>query len=420
MMSQEIIAGRLKNAMGLHVETVGMVTITNAIARRMRLHDIRSHDEYLAMLETTPGELQELIEAVIIPETWFFRDESPYHYIAGFVRQRIQDKGLLPVNILSIPCSTGEEPYSIAMVLDAANISPDLYRIEAVDISRPSLEKARTGHYRKNSFRSSNLAFVDRYFNKHDDYYEIRADIRGRINFRHGNILDNDFSRLQHAYDVVLCRNLLIYFDTETQARVFASLATILKANGRLILGHAETHHATECGFIPLGREHPYIFIKSENNEPGLRPSRDKRTPGIVCPRPLDRPDRPAYKPFADVTPRFPRHNEQEQDNRLSQAFAMANGGDTEAARALCLQLINDENGNADAYYLLGLLSDLAADRESAEQYLRKAIYLDPEHYEALVQLSILSTQNGNIETANRFKQRAERVMDRRDTGGAS
>ena len=118
-MSRKLIAERLKKSMGLHAPTVGMVTVSSAIDRRMRACNISDDAQYLSLIIATPSEINELIEEVIIPETWFFRENQPYEYVLDYFQEQPASK---KINILSIPCSTGEEPYSIAMLLIDNNI----------------------------------------------------------------------------------------------------------------------------------------------------------------------------------------------------------------------------------------------------------------------------------------------------------
>ena len=125
---------------------------------------------YLRRLQTSLAELEELIELVVVPETWFFSDRKPFTFLEHYVKSEWlpnRNNGIL--RLLSIPCSTGEEPYSLAMLLLNAGLTPDKFRIDAVDISKKALLKATNAVYNQNSFRGEDLPQRERYFQQTAD-----------------------------------------------------------------------------------------------------------------------------------------------------------------------------------------------------------------------------------------------------------
>jgi chemotaxis protein methyltransferase WspC len=150
----------LKEMMGLDSATVGSATVERAVRIRMARVGVDRREDYWQQLRSSKAELQELIEAVVVPETWFFRDPAAF---TALVRLAVaESRPPTPANVLrllSIPCSTGEEPYSIVMALFDGGFSPEQIQVDAVDISARALFQAKHGVYGSNSFRGQNLVF---------------------------------------------------------------------------------------------------------------------------------------------------------------------------------------------------------------------------------------------------------------------
>lgn len=414
-MSREMIAKRLKSAMGLHTPTVGMVTISSAIGRRMHALNIASEEEYYSLICADENELKELIEAVIIPETWFFRDKQPYAYLLYYVKKNYSHNKGDPVRILSAPCSTGEEPYSIAMMLMDNNYVSNDYQIDAIDIGEKLIEHARQGIYRKHSFRTEDLSFVDRYFTRNNTTFVIDTHVRDAVNFQYANILDESFKPGAGIYDIILCRNLLIYFDAATQQQVFETLDRLLKPDGILILGHAETCYNSNDLFAPAAGSSSYAHIKTASIKKSGQPTTEHVSTQKNRPLLPDRSAPVKARPFTDVTAITRKQPEDavcdEQD--LDLAYKLANKGKLKEALNLCKHHIDSERFSARAHYLIGLIHDTQGSTEEAHKYLRKAIYLDPENIEALIHLSLMAEQHGDINEADRLRNRAQRVQQR-------
>lgn len=143
----------LRDAIGLDIASIGIPAVRRAV--HLRVAATRGDlARYFAYLKQTPSELQELIDAIVVSETWFFRD--PASFAAVVTRLRERPEWVHPtssVRILSLPCSTGEEPYSIAMALLNAGLQAERFRIDAIDISARALSAAKLGLYRRHSFR---------------------------------------------------------------------------------------------------------------------------------------------------------------------------------------------------------------------------------------------------------------------------
>ncbi len=421
-MSQDAIEQLLKQTMGLNSASIGSSAIARAVQQRMRELVITSTDDYLRRLQSAPVELQQLIEEVIVPETWFFRDRNPFIALARYAKESWPPQGRYgPLRVLSVPCSTGEEPYTIAMTLLDAGFEPSAFSIDAVDISEPNLRRAKIGLYRENSFRGDDLSFRSRYFSKAEQGHLLQPTVRGLVNFHHANLLAPGFFSTTESYDVVFCRNLLIYFDRATQAQALKVLERLLQPEGLLFLGHAEAGVLAGQHFSPLEHARSFAFMRGANQ----RASRAEDDAPFLLPKPRRAPIKPAApspaaRPFADIAQPIPAVEpapDQQQD--IETATRLANEGHLVEAAKLCEEHLRKQGPDAQAYYLLALVREAVGESGEAEALLRKSLYLDPNHYEALTHLALILERRGDLANAALTQQRAKRSFERQQNEAA-
>jgi len=415
------IAQLLKDRMGLHSSTVGSSTIQHAIEQRMRDCSIADIHDYRKILSLSDTELDALIDTVIIPETWFFRDRNPFDAFKQWLQEAwLPGHAGSTLRILSVPCSSGEEPYTLAMCLSDSGIPPRNAHIDAVDISYTNIEKAIEGEYGRNSFRGKPLDYRDRHFQACGDRYRINNTIREYVSFKQANLLDGSFSRNRAPYHVIFCRNLLIYFDRATQDTAIDRLQALLHPDGLLFLGHSETALLFNREFTPLknprcfgfsrytaaAKKEPYTSARSRQH------TRRHTAASAGSPEPL---------PFSDISPAVTVTTASTGNNThsdlLQQAFRLADEGHLGEAAEHCEALLTSQDKQADAYYLLGLIRESTGNLAEAEQLLRKAVYLDPVHHEALVHLGVICEQRGDSINAGRFRERASRTAKQLTSG---
>ena len=233
-MPQCHIANLLRQAIGVDAATIGQSVIDHAVRARMGACGMREVADYWERLRHSAAELEQLTEAVVVPETWFFRDAETYAALAQIVTNEWLPANLTGgLRILSAPCSTGEEPYSIAMALIDAGLPPHRFKIDAIDISSRALDIARRAIYGRNSFRGRELSFRDRFFRSQEAGYQLADSVLERVEFQHGNLIADDLLPGIGSYDIVFCRNVLIYFDAATQERVHSNARPIAGAGRR-------------------------------------------------------------------------------------------------------------------------------------------------------------------------------------------
>jgi chemotaxis protein methyltransferase CheR len=174
-------------------------------------------------------------------ETYFFRERAQLEVLASDVLgEALKSGGGL--RVWSSACSTGEEPYTIAMMLmETKRITPASVTIRATDLSPRALDKAKTAYYRELSFRATPPEVVQKYFRPFEDGFFISDEIKRLVEFSRLNLLDERSVAGMGLNDAIFCRNVLIYFDKPTQKRVVEAFARALRPGGYLFLGHAES-----------------------------------------------------------------------------------------------------------------------------------------------------------------------------------
>ncbi len=401
----------LKERIGLDVASVGEAIIERAVRQRSQVIQAHTLEHYWQHLQSSHDEQQALIEAVIVPETWFFRYPESFATLARLAKARLADiKQMRALRILSLPCSTGEEPYSIAMALLDAGLAPHQFKVQGMDVSPLSVERARRGVYGKNSFRGSDIAFRDRHFIEYGDGFHIADRVREQVRLQVGNLLDPGLLANEASYDFVFCRNLLIYFDQPTQKQVFDVLKGLTHVDGVLFIGPAEGSLLGRHGMRSIGV--PQSFAFSRHAEPVTPEPLPVHMP-VPAPMPLRSAAALAAKPrpFSSVNAQVVPVTAPPSDagTLLSRIATLANEGKSAEARAACEQYLNNHPPAAQVFYWLGLLSDVAGSALEAQGYYRKALYLEPQHSQALMHLAALLESQGDSAGARRLQARAAR-----------
>ncbi|WAG78052.1 chemotaxis protein CheR [Metapseudomonas furukawaii] len=402
----------LKSRIGLEAESVGRTVIERAVGQRIKAAGCADEAAYWTLLNGSSTEQQALVEAVVVPETWFFRYPESFAALGRLALERLPTLAGRPLRILSLPCSTGEEPFSIVMALLDAGLAPGLFQVDAMDISERVLERARQGVYGRNSFRGDDLSFRDRYFLPTVEGHALAPQVASRVRFLRGNLLEPGLLAGEPPYDFVFCRNLLIYFDRPTQGAVLEVLKRLMRKDGALFIGPAEASLLSQQGMQPLGYPQAFVFRLAPPHA-GARPARPR---GLVAsmPPPQSLPVRPSERP----RPPLPRPERPKavpagtRDESLAEIVRLANGGRSDEARIACEAFLVAHGPSADVFYWLGLLADVAGKADEAQDFYRKALYLQPRHAEALAHLAALLAARGDRAGALRLQQRAARGVN--------
>lgn len=403
------IADFLERSIGLEITTIGDSTFERAINRRMKALGIAEVTAYAETLSASTAELRKLIDEVVIPETWFFRDQAPFTLLGEHVLKTGRFPQRYVFRILSLPCSTGEEPYSIAMTLLQAGLPPSCFYIDAVDVSERVLTLARQAVYRENSFRSRDLAFRERFFHKTDKGFELDKTVREKVHFLKGNILHPAFMEGRGRYDVVFCRNVLIYFNEEAQHQAISALYHILLPGGLLFTGHAESGLFLGDRFVSATCANAFAFYKKKPGPAGA--DRYGNVPGNAGADSLFDSSLPVIRKSKSFFAQ-PSSRPSVKDEEFSIVRQLADEGKLEEAARRSEQYLLEHDPSARWYYLLGVIRDCEGQPAEALKLFRKAVYLDPGHVESLLQLSLLAERAGDPAGAANYKRRAKRLQE--------
>jgi len=412
----------LQQTMGLDAATIGSASIERAVQERQAACKLRDPQAYLDRVRTSEGELQKLIEAVVVPETWFFRDREAFAAMVRMVFDRwLPGHGAGVLRLLSLPCSTGEEPYSMVMALLDAGFPANRFRIDAVDISERALSLARCADYGKNAFRGKDLAFRDRHFTATETGWRLSDAVRAQVVFQQGNLFSPDFLPGAEIHDVIFCRNVLIYFDRAGQDRAVAVLQRLLTAKGALFVGPSETglllSHDFASAKIPLA----FAFHKMI---PAVSPPLDhSKRPSYLRPHTAPPPQSSKPAPTLRAKPRLTQMvaaspikletgklEPGKPEAGIGEAALLADQGRLVEAEKICQEHIRRHGASAPAFYLMGLLRDATGNLAEAAQYYRKTLYLDRNHHEALTHLALLLRKQGDMPGAQLLQARMNRA----------
>lgn len=409
MMSMTTIKTLLSQRIGIDATTVSSHHIERAVNHRLTACGLPDLTSYLELLQTSSPEFTELIEKIVVPETYFFRDSKSFTFLINFVRTEWLSKPQKSkFRLLSIPCSTGEEAYSMAIALIEAGLPTDRFRIDAIDISEQALAKAQRGVYGKNSFRGTDFINKSKYFQQTTAGYEISGSVRSIINFSKNNILDKSaFDRSN--YDIIFCRNLLIYLNPAACESVFDLIHRLLNPQGLLFVASAETAKVPKHRFTAIRQASTFAYQKNE-------PARLNQNKSLFDHK-LKSIDPPFSRNIQPIAPVDRRANTSTNSIKsttqattinlnISIARKLADEGELDTAIDYCQQYLKTDRANIEAYILLGMLYQGKNNNDLAERYFEKALYLNPICQEVLINLALLKEHKGDVIGAKIIKKR--------------
>lgn len=253
----DLLAGLLKQRSGLIITKDKQYLLESRLIPLARKRGLSGLDDLVKKIRAGGDEplLRDVTEAMTTNESFFFRDNKPFDIFRGeilptFVKSRSDRK---TIRIWSAAASTGQEPYSLAIILkeEAAKIPGWRIEILGTDLSGEVLEKAKVGLYSQFEVqRGLPIQMLMKYFQQVNEMWQIDAGIRGMVRYRQFNLLD-DFGSLGQ-FDIIFCRNVLIYFDNETKAKILERMSKIMARDGVLFLGGAETVLGVTDRFKPV------------------------------------------------------------------------------------------------------------------------------------------------------------------------
>jgi len=251
---------------GIYFDDDAKYLVQRRLAPRLDALGLSDFTDYYRHLRFAPGrqgELEEIVDRLTTNETYFFReryqlDAFRLEVLPALHRARPRGRRL---SIWSAGCSTGEEPYTIAMLVLETGLFHDWeVRVFGNDISRRALAAARRGVYGRSSFRQTEERYLRRWFRPVEGRHQVKDEVKALVSFGQINLLSDGALGLVHEVDVVFCRNVLIYFDHASRRRVVAAFHRKLVPGGWLLLGHTESLVQLSTAFELVHLRHDMVY----------------------------------------------------------------------------------------------------------------------------------------------------------------
>jgi chemotaxis protein methyltransferase CheR len=452
---------------GLQFDDSKLDLLADVAAQRLEALGAPPFEAYVARLSggSDPDEIRALAERLTVGETYFFRNRADLDAFVHTVlpARRAARAGERALRILSAGCSSGEEPYTLAMLLRGA---PGLegwdVRIHAVDVNPAAIARARAARYGEWSLRQTSPDARARFF-QGGRTLRVVEEVRRLVTFEERNLVDDDPRFWQaEAFDVVFCRNVLMYFSPEVVRRIVERLARALVPGGFLFLGHAETLRGVSTAFH-LRHDHETFYYqrRGEGDEVEARPAAPPPAParaGREAParlpdggwvevirtaservatltagagRPAPAPAPPAARPapatayelleqerFADALLALGSGEieaETDRDALLLRAVLLTISGDPREGERACARLLALDELNAEAHYVMALCREHARDLAGAADHDHYALYLDPTFAMPRLHLGLMASRAGQRELARRELARAQVLLAAED-----
>jgi chemotaxis protein methyltransferase CheR len=447
------------NATGLYFSDGRRHQLAYGLDVRRAETGIPSYKEYYQYLkfqlagqsQTRLLEIQKLIDELTVQETYFFRNGPQFQVLKSYVIPEIvklRKKDRRSIRMWSAGCSTGQEPYSIAMILMQTLPEPETWDISllATDISHQALDLARTGVYDKKSSESVPQEYLWKYFEKCEGGYAVRDRIKKLIKFDFHNLVTDSYSHISMvALDIIFCRNVTIYFTLDTTKKVIDRFHTKLSTPGYLFLGHSESLWKISDKFAPV--EYPGAFVYFRDPGKGTVapvpapftpipkaarqgepipysniqwiPEVDAETKSVAR-KPMDsvlasaaeamkhKDYEKALSLLKEISAGDPHYNQAQ----LMQTTILSNQGkDAEAIRML-EELIGRDALIEDAYCLLGTLYQRGGNPEKAAAMFNRALYVNPMNPIASFQIAENHLRSGHIAKARKAYENTLKALD--------
>jgi len=470
----------VERRLGLSFDDSKLGELTDVLCRRMGATNSADVESYLCLLGTSLPELREVVGHLTIPETYFFRMPDHFRVFQEVVlpeRLRAQ-RAVRRLSILSAGCASGEEPYTLAMLMQGrAELAGWQVAIRGIDVNAAAIRKGRLGRYSAWSLRETEAKFEERCFRREGRAFQLCDSILEMVSLEEGNLVDSQAPFWKpRAYDVIFFRNAFMYLSPEAGRAVVARMVESLAPGGYLFLGPAENLRGVSHDF-DLCHTHGTFYYQLRKGV--VRPVSDSRhslvsADGTVS-HPAWRAEMPLSESGGDWTDAIRQASERIrmltqspvgsrkldenalpepetakgipadlssalellQEERFEQALAalhalpaeaqsspdvqvlrgvlLANRGDLAQAEEACTSALKTDTLNAGAYYVMALCREQSDDRLTAMEHDQTAIYLDPSFAMPHLHLGLLAKRGGELDLAVQELSQASLLLPRED-----
>lgn len=433
-------------------------TLETLVRRRARDREL-TPEAYLARLVADPrDDARALAAALTVGETYFFRNIDQFRALAEVVlpTRRVARQATKALRILSAGCASGDEPYTIAIVArEAAFDASWSVSIRAIDANPEAVERALRGRYSKWALRDTPAEVQRRWFRTEGSELVLDESLRQAVRFEMNNVAAEDAELwAPDGYDVIFCRNVLMYFTPEAARAAVARIARALAPGGFLFLGHAETLRGLSNEFDLCHTHGTFYYQRRPRDAVQLEPLErlpattlvavvggadswvdaihraSERIRTLAADAPVAAPPTAAtwdlrnaldllqqerYQDALSSMDRLPPESTRDPDALQLRAVLLAHGGHLAAAEQICERLLAVDAYCAGAHYVLALCRENAGDRQEAIEHDRVALYLDPTFAMARLHLGLLARRGADHEQARRELGHAAILLERED-----
>jgi chemotaxis protein methyltransferase CheR len=387
-------------------------------------------EQYVDYLGSSDREVPELAKLLTVAETYFFRNAAQLEAcMGGAIPACVERNGSGPLRILSAACASGEEPYSLAMLMRerCAAVAPRT-TIVGTDVNPVMLQRARRARYSAWSLRETPAAYRERYFTRDGGDFVLDRPMRDAVTFEAMNLVEPEPTQLaESTFDIVFCRNALMYFTLDQFASTVERLRRALVPGGFLFLGHAETLRGITHGFHLCHSGEAFYYQKKCGRPSARAPvERFAQEPPALSPATaLDPSWFDAIHHSADridalhgdaLEQRQATPVADDEDHALLRAVVAAHDGHFDEARASCESILLRDELNAGAQYVLALCHEHAGNADRAIYHDQLSAYLDPGFAMPRVHLGLLYKRRGDGTAAGRELREARRLIEREDS----
>ena len=397
----------LRERTGLDPASLGPLAFSAAVKARVVALGLNALAAYEALATTNDTEWNRLLEALLVPESWFFRggralfDELAQHLLRTATKQN------RPARALCVPCGIGEEPYSLAIALHDLGATQATATIEAWDLSEGHLARAASARYTAFSFRETDPRVREQFFQPAPpEAWQLLPEVRHAVRFSRCNLALPANEKHDGPFDLVICRNVFIYLTDVARQQALANLTHWLAPEGLLCLSPSEADRLPRGEFVRLDLTGSLVYQRS-TQVPAARVTASatvRNEPRRVPPAIPSEHDLP---PVLPVLPAL---------DPLVAIRDAADRGELGPALSHCQNLLSNGPPTADVFSLLGVLHLASGHTSDAYDSFTKALYLQPDHAESLEHLALLSEQRGDRNRAAALRSKLKRST----RGGAS